>query len=227
MSVVGNTFSNSSAQQIVLGEAIGRVTGGRLGTVDETNGHGHGGGHHGGSSAENEQAVPETSPEERARQVAQLARTFSHQSQNKAPPSPLANRRGSLYRTITGQSHTVDHAKVFEYESGSDLDPYSTSFDAKKWTKSIAHMSRADTPARSAGIAYRNLSVHGYGSDADYQKTVSNLPVSWASSAVDFMLGRKQRVQILNSMEGVLEAGEMLVVLGPPGRCVCPRKNVS
>lgn len=160
MSVVGNTFSNSSAQQIVLGEAIGRVTGGRFGTVHENNGQAQDhvstdGGH---------QDLHETSPGERAQQVAQLARTFSQQSQ-RAPPQSPQNRRGSLYRTLTGQSN-VDHAKLFEYETGSDLDPYSASFDAKKWTKSMAQLSRNNLPVRNAGIAYRNLSVHGYGSDA-------------------------------------------------------------
>jgi ABC-type multidrug transport system ATPase subunit len=30
-------------------------------------------------------------------------------------------------------------------------------------------------------------------------------------------MGRKRKVDILNSFDGVLEAGEMLVVLGPPG----------
>jgi ATP-binding cassette subfamily G (WHITE) protein 2 (PDR) len=31
---------------------------------------------------------------------------------------------------------------------------------------------------------------------------------------------RKRKVNILNGVDGVLEAGEMLVVLGPPGRYV-------
>ncbi len=31
------------------------------------------------------------------------------------------------------------------------------------------------------------------------------------------MTDRKRKVQILNNFDGVLEAGEMLVVLGPPG----------
>ena len=38
-----------------------------------------------------------------------------------------------------------------------------------------------------------------------------------AQSARDLILGRKRKVQILNGIDGVLDAGEMLVVLGPPG----------
>jgi ATP-binding cassette subfamily G (WHITE) protein 2 (PDR) len=53
----------------------------------------------------------------------------------------------------------------------------------------------------------------------DYQKTVANIPLSWISAASALIQGgRKRRVNILNRVDGVLEAGEMLVVLGPPGR---------
>jgi len=53
----------------------------------------------------------------------------------------------------------------------------------------------------------------------DYQKTVANIPLSWISAARTLIQGgRKRKVNILNSVDGVLEAGEMLVVLGPPGR---------
>ena len=53
---------------------------------------------------------------------------------------------------------------------------------------------------------------------ADYQRTVLNLPLTWVSAARAALTGKKRRVQILNTLDGVLEAGEMLVVLGPPGR---------
>lgn len=54
----------------------------------------------------------------------------------------------------------------------------------------------------------------------DYQKTVSNMPLSWAGALRSKISGRKRKVQILNGIDGVLESGEMLVVLGPPGRSV-------
>jgi ATP-binding cassette subfamily G (WHITE) protein 2 (PDR) len=55
----------------------------------------------------------------------------------------------------------------------------------------------------------------------DYQKTVANIPLSSLSAARTLIQGnRKKKVNILNSVDGVLEAGEMLVVLGPPGRWV-------
>jgi ATP-binding cassette subfamily G (WHITE) protein 2 (PDR) len=57
----------------------------------------------------------------------------------------------------------------------------------------------------------------------DYQKTVANIPLSWISAARGLVQAdRKRKVNILNGVDGVLEAGEMLVVLGPPGRQVFP-----
>lgn len=54
---------------------------------------------------------------------------------------------------------------------------------------------------------------------ADYQSTVATVPLSMVSGVRDLFSNRKRKVQILNGIDGVLEAGEMLMVLGPPGRC--------
>jgi hypothetical protein len=55
---------------------------------------------------------------------------------------------------------------LFDYEEGSDLDPYSDSFNAKKWTRQMAAIREEGAPGRQAGLAYKNMSVHGFGSDA-------------------------------------------------------------
>jgi ATP-binding cassette subfamily G (WHITE) protein 2 (PDR) len=55
---------------------------------------------------------------------------------------------------------------LFDYSEGSDLDPFSDSFDARKWTKSMVALQDAETPRRQAGLAYKNMAVHGFGSDA-------------------------------------------------------------
>lgn len=44
----------------------------------------------------------------------------------------------------------------------------------------------------------------------------------------DLVSSRKRKVQILNGVDGVLEAGEMLVVLGPPGSgCTTLLKTIA
>lgn len=70
-------------------------------------------------------------------------------------------------------------------------------------------------PMRTAGVAYKNLKVFGYGGGADYQETVGNKPLSLISSVASLASRKKNKVQILKGFDGVLEAGELLVVLGP------------
>ena len=53
------------------------------------------------------------------------------------------------------------------------LDPHSGHFNQEAWIKTLIGITSRDPeryPQRTAGIAYRNLSVHGFGSLADYQK---------------------------------------------------------
>lgn len=74
------------------------------------------------------------------------------------------------------------------------------------------------------------VSSHHKGSllTIDYQKTVGNIPLSWASSARDLISSRKRKVEILDGLDGVLESGEMLVVLGPPGSgCTTLLKTIA
>ncbi|KAK8866202.1 hypothetical protein IAR55_001353 [Kwoniella newhampshirensis] len=127
--------------------------------------------------------------------------------------------------SVRGGNQPVD---IFNYNADSDLDPFSENFNARKWVKEMSRISQESSPRRTAGVAYSNMSVHGFGSDADYQKTVSNLPLSLISSARDAFSNRKRKVHILNDMDGVLESGEMLVVLGPPGSgCTTLLKTIA
>jgi hypothetical protein len=73
-------------------------------------------------------------------------------------------------------------------------------------------------PRRTAGIAFKNLSVHGFASDVEYQPTVGNVVLSGIGSIRDAISGHKRKVEIIKNFDGIVEAGEMLVVLGPPGR---------
>jgi ATP-binding cassette subfamily G (WHITE) protein 2 (PDR) len=87
----------------------------------------------------------------------------------RAPPT-TAEREAEVHelaRVMSGRSaHTTD--KLFEYEHGGPLDPFSEKFDAKRWVMALTHLSQDEgtNPARTSGISYRNMSVHGFGSDA-------------------------------------------------------------
>lgn len=128
-----------------------------------------------------------------------------------------------LSRASTRNFGDLDADDVLRPEAGTVYDPFSDSFDSRAWIKSLLAITSRDPekyPRRTAGIAFKNLSVHGYASDVEYQQTVGNVFLSGLGSLRDAISGRKRKVQIINQFDGIIEAGEMLVVLGPPGRCV-------
>jgi hypothetical protein len=103
-----------------------------------------------------------------------------------------------------------------------ELDPSSGQFNQTKWVKNMLHISSRDPeryPRRTAGVTFRNLNAYGYGTAADYQADVFN---TWlkAFGYVRGLLGlrKNMRIDILRDFEGLVKSGEMLVVLGRPGR---------
>ena len=100
------------------------------------------------------------------------------------------------------------------------LDPHSGAFSPETWTRTLMGLQSRDPeryPKRVAGIAYRNLHAHGFGSLTDYQKTFGNYPFA-LSSLFSMVTGKgKRKIQILRDFEGLVKSGEMLVVLGRPG----------
>jgi ATPase subunit of ABC transporter with duplicated ATPase domains len=138
-----------------------------------------------------------SSVEKREEEVHQLARQFTEQS-----------------------NYSTAGENPFAAEAGLALDPNGEHFNARAWCKAMLQMHTGDKqaqPLRTLGVAFSNLNVHGFGSDTDYQKSVGNVWLE-AFSLASKALGQKQRkIQILQNMEGLVEAGEMLVVLGPPG----------
>jgi ATP-binding cassette subfamily G (WHITE) protein 2 (PDR) len=134
----------------------------------------------------------------------------------------------ALARELTRQNtrYASEGVPRNPFTSGKDedplLDPNSPDFSAVAWAKTLVHVQSRDPeryPRRTAGVAFRSLSVHGFGLPTDFQKDVGNIFLE-GLGAVRSLLGleRKQKIQILRDYEGVLESGEMLVVLGRPVR---------
>ncbi|KAI1451453.1 BcatrD protein [Annulohypoxylon moriforme] len=67
-------------------------------------------------------------------------------------------------------------------------------------------------------VAFRKLSVHAFGRQTDYQRTVSNFFNAWLAICVNWIMKKpKLRVDILHDFDGLVSSGEMLLVLGNPG----------
>ncbi|KAJ2986020.1 hypothetical protein NUW58_g5230 [Xylaria curta] len=78
-------------------------------------------------------------------------------------------------------------------------------------------------------LAIRNLSVHAFRRQSDYQLTASNFLGSMAKLFVDRITGvPKIRVNILHEFDGIVLGGEMLLILGNPGSgCTTTLKSLA
>ncbi|KAI1457887.1 P-loop containing nucleoside triphosphate hydrolase protein [Annulohypoxylon moriforme] len=89
--------------------------------------------------------------------------------------------------------------------------------------------SRQARPPLSIGLAFLNLSVHGFIASHGFQHTVYSYLASLPRYIVD-QLRRKRgnRVEILDRFDGLVHHGEMLLVLGRPGSgCTTLLKTIA
>ena len=83
-------------------------------------------------------------------------------------PKQRSEEMRQLARQMTQRSmHSGD--QIFSKDRGPELDPFSPQFDARRWVGSLAELSRnnsADPASGKSCVAFKSMSVHGYGSDA-------------------------------------------------------------
>jgi ATP-binding cassette, subfamily G (WHITE), member 2, PDR len=127
---------------------------------------------------------------------------------------------GLLARQFTRNSTYSQIGNPFENDPDSLIDPYSPNFKPKAWIIAMLKLQSQDSErnlGRSAGIAFRNLSVHGFGTATDYQKSVGNMVLEVVNVVRQIFGFGQHRIDILRNFDGLVQSGEMLVVLGPPG----------
>ena len=72
-------------------------------------------------------------------------------------------------------------------------------------------------PPSRVGVSFKNLNVYGE-ERQDYQKTVLNVLLDGATSLFRWIAGtQRNHVHILDGFHGLVESGELLLVLGRPG----------
>ncbi|KKZ67843.1 ATP-binding cassette, subfamily G (WHITE), member 2, PDR [[Emmonsia] crescens] len=128
---------------------------------------------------------------------------------------------------------TVAQSRALNPAPGSNLDPSSPAFDARAWVKDFIRVCESDpksAQSRALGVAFRKLNVFGWGTGAEHQRTTGIVVSDSAKWLARLAIGKQksQRVDILRDFEGVVEKGEMLLVLGPPGSgCSTLLKSLS
>ncbi|KAE8351305.1 ABC-2 type transporter-domain-containing protein [Aspergillus coremiiformis] len=131
----------------------------------------------------------------------------SHEEQERQSLSRIASSR--LGQVLSAQG---------KHEP--QLDPNSPSFDHRRWAHAVLklmHQSGIEPPRQ--GIVFKNLHVSGSGLALQYQETVLStltIPFRTAAGAITGQKRAPQR-QILRGFDGLLDAGELLLVLGRPG----------
>ena len=134
---------------------------------------------------------------------------------------PVDDQIHELARRVTSISVAGGGSAILPKPTDDVLDPNSPEFDSRKWVRAFYGTQRQafdGRPPNSAGLAFKGLKVFGEKAEAEYQKTVEELvygPVEICRRL--FGSKKQQRVDILQDLEGVMESGEMLCVLGPPG----------
>jgi ATP-binding cassette, subfamily G (WHITE), member 2, PDR len=139
-----------------------------------------------------------------------------------------------LAQRLTGLSQQQSRGEYINSFLGSDnaaLDPNSGKFNAREWVENLVGLVSRDPeryPTRTAGVSFRNLNVHGFGTPTNYQKTFGNYPLE-VGSIFNAITGRgKSKIDILRNFDGLVRSGEMLVVLGRPGSgCSTLLKTIS
>ncbi|RMJ21434.1 ABC transporter [Aspergillus sp. HF37] len=98
------------------------------------------------------------------------------------------------------------------------LNPDSKDFDLYQWLCTIVSQLRDEgIPRKKSSIYFRNLRVTGTGAALQLQQTVGSLMTSLLRPRETFNIGSKTPKQILKQSDGILDSGELLIVLGRPG----------
>ncbi|KAJ5702740.1 hypothetical protein N7488_010288 [Penicillium malachiteum] len=99
------------------------------------------------------------------------------------------------------------------------LDPTSPEFDHYRWAQSILgqmHEEGIEVPRQ--GVVFKDLSISGSGSALQYQETLTSaLTVPFRAATRAFSGQSSPPRRILQSFDGLLQSGELLLVLGRPG----------
>lgn len=126
----------------------------------------------------------------------------------------------SLTRIRTRNESVAEQGRQVSVVTSSDpaLDPSSASFDLHKYLEHIIGLLRKEgiKPAQ-AGVAFKDLSVSGSGDALQLQHTIGDWIQAPLRLGEHLSLGKKPHKKILHSFDGLVNSGELLIVLGRPG----------
>ncbi|KAH7325675.1 ABC-2 type transporter-domain-containing protein [Stachybotrys elegans] len=130
-----------------------------------------------------------------------------------------ASRASRRYSTATYRP--TDARDIFaNKDPDSRLNPHGDSFDARHWARSLSRFVREHGQGyRKTGFSFQSMNVFGFGTPTDHQSDVGSVIIDLPNKLLNLFTKNngQRRIDILRGFDGVVRAGEMLVVLGPPG----------
>lgn len=134
-----------------------------------------------------------------------------------------------LKRIATNLSNAVGISSRTLADIDPRLDPKNESFEFRFWASSFLRLVREDGIKRaSVGFSFKNLSILGTGSSLAIQPTVSSPFKALLRLPLLFKAPKRGPHTILHNLNGSVEKGEMLLVLGRPGSgCTTFLKSIT
>ncbi|CAK7562606.1 MAG: hypothetical protein SEPTF4163_000454 [Sporothrix epigloea] len=155
-----------------------------------------------------------------------LAQYDEHESDfDEAEELQTISRIATGLRSRSLSRHpTADGAATFEQDKHDpQLDPSSKEFNHYRWAQMVLQsVNRSGIEFQEQGVAFSDLCVSGSGASLQYQQTVVTSLLTPFRMLADLFPGRgktekNSRRRILRNFDGVLDSGELLLVLGRPG----------
>ena len=137
-----------------------------------------------------------------------------HDEQQQATDT-VRQRSLELIRSVGGENPFLS--------SEPGLDPQSPQFNPKAWLTALLNTSAQEPekyPRQDVGVSFRNLVVHGKKDSLTYQSNVLTWPSKFPKKVLELIGSKKKGTLILSGFDGLVKSGEMLLVLGRPGRSV-------
>lgn len=121
-------------------------------------------------------------------------------------------------KSETGGRPILNDVVNFDNCGDSTLNPQSKDFDSSKWaSRLVQHLEATGVRPARTGIMFKDLTVSGTGDAVQLQQTLGSTLTALMRPGEFLSLGKKAPKRILNQFDGLLKAGETVIVLGRPG----------
>ncbi|EJD01729.1 uncharacterized protein FOMMEDRAFT_126887 [Fomitiporia mediterranea MF3/22] len=144
--------------------------------------------------------------------VNELKRTLTRQSANVGIAGPT--QRACVRKQPSGITHSSSASTVVQETGGL----YSEKFNFEQHLRDVVRQENEHgIQPRELGVVFQNLRVQGRGTTASFQPTVGSLLNPFLAAEKMRNLLHPPVRDIISGFEGVVNPGEMLLVLGRPG----------